>query len=126
MNEMYSEVREHLRRQHAMNKNEVHGKELPNRAYYYYNDNTQAEQNQGMSFFFKFKIFVFISSVMLFSCYLYGGQDIQKGARMVYDDLRATVSELEEEEPLVKEAVGYCRQGYHWIKDITKEYINEE
>lgn len=122
---MYFEVREHLRRQHAMNKNEVHGKGLPNHTDYYYSEGMSAEHS-GMSFSFKFKIFVFISSVMLFSCYLYGGQDIKKGARMAYDDLRATVSELEEEEPLVKEAIGYCRQGYHWIKDITKEYITEE
>ncbi|MCM1498850.1 MAG: hypothetical protein NC124_10340 [Clostridium sp.] len=125
MNEMYSEVREHLRRQHAMNKNEVHGREIPSRAGYYYYDSMQTEHT-GMSFFFKFKIFVFLSSVMLFSCYLYGGQDIKKGASMVYRDLRTTIAELEEEEPLVKEAIGYCRQGYHWIKDITQEYINEE
>lgn len=123
LNEMYSEVREHLRRQHDMNRNEVHGKGFPNHSYY---NDTASGQNPGISFFFKFKVFVFISSVMLFSCYLYGGQDIKKGAKMVYNDLRSTVSELEDEEPMVKEVIGYCRQGYHWIKDITNEYVNEE
>ena len=127
MNEAYQEVREQLRRQHAMNKNEVHGKEIPtSRAYFYGREIENEGQGSGISFAFKFKIFVFLCSVMLFSCYLYGGQDVKKGASMVYQELRATVINLEEEEPLVKEAVGYCRQGYYWIKDAAKEYMNEE
>lgn len=127
MNEAYQEVREQLRRQHAMNKNEVHGKEIPgNRTYYYYDDSKETPLNPGMTFSFKLKIFVFLCAVMLFSCYLYGGQDVKKGASMAYHDLRATMSELEEEEPLVKEAMGYCRQGYHWIKDRAQEYIDME
>jgi len=127
LNEAYQEVREQLRRQHAMNKNEVHGKEIPaNRFHYSYHDFADEQTNYGMNFLFKLKIFVFLCAVMLFSCYLYGGQDIKKGASMAYRDLRATVSELEEEEPLVKEVMGYCRQGYHWMKDTAQEYMDEE
>ncbi|MDE6435275.1 MAG: hypothetical protein K2L07_13715 [Lachnospiraceae bacterium] len=126
MNEAYQEVREQLRRQHAMNKNEVHGKEIPAiRSNYYKNDSADTQGDYGMTFSFKFKIFVFLCAVMLFSCYLYGGQDIKKGASMAYHELRTAVSILEEEEPLVKEVVGYCREGYHWMRDIAQEYIDE-
>ena len=43
LNEMYSEVREHLRRQHAINTKEVHGKDVDNsyKYSYYGYDETQ-------------------------------------------------------------------------------------
>ncbi|MCM1180777.1 MAG: hypothetical protein NC347_11005 [Clostridium sp.] len=127
MNEAYQEVREQLRRQHAMNKNEVHGKEIPAIRPAYYNSGYADEQGgYGMTFSFKLKILVFLCAVMLFSCYLYGGQDIKKGVSLAYHELRTAVAVLEEEEPLVKEVVGYCREGYHWIKDAAEEYMHEE
>ena len=84
MNEMYSEVREHLRRQHAMNTQEIHGKRLDNfPKYSYYGESEDlgdGAQNSFQTFLFKGKIILFLLCVMLFSCYLYGRQDIKKGA----------------------------------------------
>ena len=127
MNEMYSEVREHLRRQHAMNTQEIHGKRLDNFPKYSYygvdEDFGDCNRHSSKTFLFKGKIFLFFLCVMLFSCYLYGGQDLEKGAAMAWHDMCTQITRLEEKEPLVKDAMGYCRQGYHWVKDKTKEMV---
>lgn len=125
MNEMYSEVREHLRRQHAMNTQEIHGKRLDNFPKYSYygvdEDSGNTTRNSSKAFLFKVKILLFLLCVMLFSCYIYGGQDIKKGAAMAWKDMNSQITRLEEEEPLVKEAMGYCRKGYHWLKELTNQ-----
>ena len=77
-----------------------------------------------MSFSFKGKVFLFLLSVMLFSCYLYGGQDVKKGAVMVWNDMNTQITRLEEEEPAVKQAMGYIRKAYEEVKDFTRTYIN--
>jgi hypothetical protein len=123
LKEAYQEVREHLRRQHNINKCEVLGKKTPGR-YEVYEEERQPAPS-GMTFLFKLKIFVFLCCVMVFSCYLYGGQDVEKGAVMVFEDIRTEVNALEEEEPAVKEAMGYCRQGYHWVKDLAKDFLDK-
>lgn len=128
MNEMYSEVREHLRRQHAMNTQEIHGKNLDNSnkySYYGYNG-VQEEANDGTSwtFSFKGKVFLFLLCVMLFSCYLYGGQDVKKGAVMAWNDMSTQITRLEEEEPAVKQAMSYVRKAYKEVKDFTQTYMN--
>ena len=125
---MYSEVREHLRQQHAMNTQEIQGKNIDNSykyGYYEYND-AQGERNgsASLSFSFKGKVFLFLLSVMLFSCYLYGGQDVKKGAVMVWNDMNTQITKLEEEEPAVKQAMGYIRKAYEEVKDFTRTYIN--
>ncbi|MGN0155557.1 MAG: hypothetical protein ACI4A3_13980 [Lachnospiraceae bacterium] len=122
MNEMYSEVREHLRRQHAMNTQEIRGKNLDNSykyGYYGYNG-VQEDANGGTSwtFSFKAKVLLFLLCVMLFSCYLYGGQDVKKGAAMAWNDMSTQITKLEEEEPAVKEAMGYIRNAYKEVKEI--------
>lgn len=119
---MYSEIREHLRRQHAMNTQEIRGKNLDNSykyGYYGYNG-VQEDANGGTSwtFSFKAKVLLFLLCVMLFSCYLYGGQDVKKGAAMAWNDMSTQIAKLEEEEPAVKEAMGCVRNAYREVKEI--------
>lgn len=125
---MYSEVREHLRQQHAMNTQEIQGRNIDNSYKYGYSEynDAQGERNGGASwsFSFKGKVFLFLLSVMLFSCYLYGGQDVKKGAVMVWNDMNTQITKLEEEEPAVKQAMGYIRTAYEEVKDFTRTYIN--
>lgn len=128
MNEMYSEVREHLRQQHAMNTQEIQGKNIDNfyKYGYYGYDGVQGDMNGNTSwtFSFKGKVFLFLLCVMLFSCYLYGGQDVKKGAAMAWNDMSTQITRLEEEEPVVKQAMCYIREAYEEVKDFTKTYIN--
>lgn len=95
MNETYSEVREHLRQQHAMNTQEIRGKNIDNSYQYgYYGyDGVKEEGDTSWTFSFKGKVFLFLLSVMLFSCYLYGGQDIKKGAVMAWNDVNTQLTE---------------------------------
>lgn len=126
MNEMYSEVREALRRQHAMNRQEVRGKNIG--GYYRYRDydREQEENDTLQALTFKGKIVVFLLSVMLFSCYLYGGQDIKKGAVMAWNDINTQITKLEEEEPAVKQTMDYIRNAYSEIKDFAETYMGLE
>lgn len=128
MNEMYSEVREHLRRQHAMNTQEIRGKNIDNsyKYSYYEYDGVRGDTNGGTSwtFSFKGKVLLFLLCVMLFSCYLYGGQDVKKGAVMAWNDMNTQITRLEEEEPAVKQAMSYIRKAYEGVKDFTRTYMN--
>lgn len=127
LNEMYSEVREHLRRQHAKNTQEIHGKRLDNfPKYSYYGESEDLYNNTRGTFSLKGKILLFLLCVMLFSCYLYGGQDIKKGATLAWNDLNTQITQMEKDEPAVQEAMGYCRQGYRWVKSKIQEYIDTE
>lgn len=124
MNESYQTVKEQLRRQHTMNQNELHSKNLAFDSFRPFNQ-AHEEDEFGSNFGFKMKVLCFIGCVMLFSCYLYGGQDVKKGANMAYQDIKIAVLQLEEEEPIVKEAMAYCRQGYHKIRDAAANYLEE-
>ena len=105
MNEMYSEVREDLRRQHAMNTQEIQGKNIDNSYKYGYYEYDRVQGDTS-------------------SCYLYGGQDVKKGAVMAWNDMHTQITKLEEEEPAVKQAMRYMRKAYEEVKDFTKTYIN--
>ena len=123
---MYIEVREHLRQQHNINIQEIHGKKVDNfnKYRYYGNDDVEESGTQHCYSSFKLKSFVFIASVMLFSFYIYGGQDIEKGATMAWAEMKTQINKLEEEEPAVKEAVGYVRMAWDEIEDFAKTYMN--
>lgn len=122
MNDIYSEVLEHLRRQHAMNTQEIRGKNIDNshKYSYYGNNDAQEDADRSTSWTISFmgKIFLFLLCVMLFSCYLYGGQDVKKGAVMAWNEMNTQITKLEEKEPAVKEAMDYVRKAYKEVKEI--------
>ncbi len=124
MNEEYQEVREELRRQHAKNVSEVYGRgSQGNLSYSVMNE---LEKPVGFQIGFKLKVFCLLAGIMVFSLYIYGGQDVKKGADMAWKELTQTVAQLEEDEPLVEETISYCKKGYHWVKDtIDKMEITE-
>ncbi len=131
MNEMYSEVREHLRRQHAMNTQEIRGKSIDNSRInrYYGNDDISedAKQNKSSGFFsLKTKLFLFLCCFSLFACYLYGGQDVKKGATMMMNDIHAQITRLEGEQPAVKQAMDYLKNAYHEVKNITNTQTDRD
>ena len=126
MNEMYSEVREHLRQQHDANTMEIHGKKVDNfnKYRYYGNVSVNETEEHGSFLSFKAKVFIFVASVMLFSCYIYGGQDVEKGAKMAWSEMKNQISRLEEQEPAVKQAMSYVRKACDEVEDFTKTYFN--
>ncbi len=125
MNEMYSEVREHLRQQHAANTQEIYGKKVDNfNKYRYYGNGTEMEQTSSLAFSIKTKVCFFLIAVMLFSFYIYGGQDVERGANMAWNEMKEQITQLEKEEPAVKQAMHYVRQAYDEVEDFTKTYMN--
>ncbi len=125
MEERYSEVREYLRQQHTMNTEEIHGKKVDNLRNYRYYGNVDVKESkaQHAAVSFPMKALVFLASVMVFSCYIYGGQDVEKGAKMAFSEMKNQIHQLEEEEPAVREAMYYVRKTRDEVKDFTKTYF---
>lgn len=125
MNEMYSEVREYLRQQHAANTQEIYGKKVDNfNKYRYYGNGVEKEQTSFSSFSIMTKACFFFIAVMIFSFYIYGGQDVEKGANMAWNEMKEQIIQLEKEEPAVKQAMSYVRKAYDEVEDFTKTYMN--
>ncbi len=124
MDERYSQIRENLRQQHSNNTAEIHGKKVDNFSKYGYYGNDSFDEANNFSFSFKTKFFLFFVSVMLFSFYIYGEQDVEKGARKAWSEMKIQIIELENEDPTVKEAMGYVRKAYDEVEDFTKTYMN--
>lgn len=123
------EIREHLRKSHDQNTREVCqlGRN-PIYQYQYSGENYvrgAGEQYTSRTFFLKLKVFVFFAAVLTFSCYIYGGQDIEKGARKAFSEIKIEINHLEEKEPKVKEAMVYVRRAYHKMNDIAKDYMED-
>ncbi len=122
MNEFYAEIRENLRQQHAANEQEISVKKVDNfNKYRYYEDNGQIEQTGLTGFSIFFKSAVFFISVMLFSFYIYGGEDVKKGATMVWNDMKQQIIQLEQEEPIVKETMSYIRKAYSEVEAFRNQ-----
>lgn len=117
MNEEYQEVREELRRQHAKNVSEVYGR--GSQGNLSYSALNEQEKPVGFQIGFKLKVLCLLAGIMIFSLYIYGGQDVKKGADMAWKELTQTVAELEEDEPLVEETISYCKKGYHWVRNVV-------
>ena len=117
MNEEYQEVREELRRQHAKNISEVYGR--GSQGNISYSALNEQEKPVGFQIGFKLKVFCLLAGIMVFSLYIYGGQDVKKGADMAWKELTQTVAQLEEDAPLVEETISYCKKGYHWVRDAV-------
>ena len=125
MNEIYAEVREHLRQQHNANTQEIHGKKVDNfNKYRYYGNNGVEEIESIPMVSFKMKFLLFMSCVMLFSFYIYGGQDVEKGAKMAWSEMKTQVVKIEEEEPMVKQIMAYVRNACDEVRDFAKTYFN--
>lgn len=126
MNEIYTEVREYLRQQHDVNTQEIRGKKVDNfNKYGYYGNIGVEEGKKACSFFsYKTKVFIFLICVMLFSCYIYGERDVEKGAQMAWSEMKSQILELEKEEPTVKQAMYYVRKVCDEVEDFTKLYLN--
>lgn len=126
MNEMYSDVRERLRQQHLCNIQEITKSGYFNKSGYYDKNEVQEENKRKTSwtFSFKAKVFLLISCIMLFSCYLYGGQDVKKGAVMAFNEMNVQITELEEDSLVVKRAVSGIKTIYNDAKDFFKTYFN--
>ena len=125
MDKMYLELIEDLRQQHNTNVQQIHGKKLDNfnKYRYYGTDDVAKEENECWRPCI-FKMLIFISSIMLFSFYIYGGQDVKKGAQMAFFEMKTQIIKLENEEPAVKEAMGYVRKAYDEVEDFTDTYMN--
>lgn len=117
VNEEYQEVREELRRQHAKNVSEVYGRGSQGNVSY--SVMNELEKPVGFQIGFKLKVLCLLAGIMVFSLYIYGGQDVKKGADMAWKELTQTVAQLEEDEPLVEETISYCKKGYHWVRDAV-------
>ena len=117
MNEEYQEVREELRRQHAKNISEVYGR--GSQGNLSYSALNEQEKPVGFQIGFKLKVLCLLAGIMVFSLYIYGGQDVKKGADMAWKELTQTVAQLEEDAPLVEETISYCKKGYHWVRDAV-------
>ena len=124
MNEEYREVREELRRQHAKNVSEVYGR--GSQGNLSYSAMNEPENPVGFQIGFKLKVLCLLAGIMIFSLYIYGGQDVKKGADMAWKELTQTVAQLEEKEPLVEETISYCKKGYHWVRDVVDKMELED
>lgn len=124
---MYTEVRDYLRQQHVMNTEEIHGKKVDNfKNYRYYEKDVVKNEKTGSSFFsIMFKTFFFLTCVMVFSFYIYGEQNVGKGASMAWDELKEQIVQMENEKPAVKQTMSYIRKVYDEVEDFAKTYINE-
>ena len=132
MEDQYLEIRDYLRKQHNANVSEVRGREHGNTYVYHYDDtmddaDTKNHDRRPSAFsnlVFLGKVFVFLAAVLLFSFYLYGGQDLKKGAKMALRDANVEIVKLENENETVKETMGYVRTALHKTKDFVGEYID--
>ena len=124
MNEEYREVREELRRQHTQNMNEVYGK--GSQGNLSYSSMNEPENPSGFQVEFKLKVLCLFAGIMIFSLYIYGGQNVKKGADMAWNELTQTIEQLEEKEPIVKETISYCKKGYNTVRDVMEQIYPSE
>lgn len=69
---------------------------------------------------------VFLVAVLMFSCYIYGGQDLKKGAGMAIDEINGHIVSLEQDNDTVKETMSHVRSVWNKVKDFSKEHIIHE
>lgn len=131
MENQYFEIRDYLRKQHNANVSEVRGRYHGNGYVYHYDDvdegnDEHAERRRPSAFsnlVFFGKVVVFLAAVLLFSCYIYGGQDLKKGAGMALKDANTEIAKLEDENETVRETMGYVRTAWRKVKDAAGEYM---
>lgn len=121
MDDTYKEVQRKLRQQQMMNDQELRirkGERLVDGRY------EELQEESGISL--GSRILLFVVCIMLFSCYLYGGQDVKKGAMMAWSEMTGQFSQLEEERPAVRQVMHYIRKARDEVKELTNTYRNQE
>ena len=133
MENQYAEIRDYLRKQHNANVTDVRGRYHGNGYVYNYEDMEDNHKDDGKyrpsafsNLIFLGKVMVFLAAVLLFSCYIYGGQDLKKGAGMALHDANTEIIKLENENETVRETMGYVRNAWHKTKDFVGEYIDND
>ncbi len=130
MDEMYTEIRDQLRKCHDKNTQDVYLRNKNPVYQYHYNQNrdVQGNPNQRTSWAFSltFKTLLFLGCVFTFSCYIYGGQDLEKGANRAFNELKAQIRVLEDKDPNIKEAMVYVRKAYHEVYQLADTYFMEQ
>ena len=86
----------------------------------------EPEKPVGFQIGFKLKVLCLLAGIMVFSLYIYGGQDVKKGADMAWNELTQTIEQLEEKEPIVKETISYCKKGYNTVRDVMEQIYPSE
>ncbi|MCR5702909.1 MAG: hypothetical protein K6G76_12310 [Lachnospiraceae bacterium] len=132
MEDRYNDIRNYLRNQHNANSVEVHSR-YQGRSYAYHYDDVATTDNFAKKppkhpvsgFVFWGKIAVFILSVLTFSCYIYGGQDLKKGFRMAVSDTNDQIVKLEQDNETVRETMTQVRNVWHNVRDFAGEYFKE-
>lgn len=135
LEDQYNEIRDYLRKQHNANRSEVHGRNHGNGYVYQYYDediydnryDRQKERRKALpDIIFLGKIMVFLVAVLMFSCYIYGGQDLKKGAGMAIDEINGHIVSLEQDNDTVRETMSHVRSVWNKVKDFSKEHIIHE
>lgn len=127
MDERYHEIRESLRKSHFQNTREVYQRER-SPIYQYNYSGRQYVQDENMNqaswaFSLKGKGFFMVLFVLFFSCYLYGGKNIQKGANMAITELENSIFAVEQKYPQVQETICVLKETYRNICDFAEEYM---
>lgn len=130
MDEMYHQIRENLRKNHYQNTQEVSQRERNPIYQYHYNGNRYAQEeysnHTSWAFFLKIKLLIVFGCILAVSCYIYGGQDIKKGADMAITECTETLHSVEEKHPKVKQTITYIKNTYNDVCHFANEYITVE
>ena len=134
MEEQYNDIREYLRKQHDVNRNEVRSRYRLNRYNYHYDDefydneySDKCEKNRSRSnLIFLFKIITFLVAVLTFSCYIYGGQNLKNGFEMAVSETCEQIEKLERDNETVRETMAGVRNVWHKVKDFKTEWRKNE
>ncbi len=126
LDERYNEIREYLRKQHSANRNDVRLRYHSNGYICHYeedeyNDNKVTQNKSGSDFLFFFKIILFLVAVLTFSCYIYGGQNLQSGFDMAVSEAYEQIEKLERDNETVRETMAGVRSVWHKVKDFAGE-----
>lgn len=121
MDDAYKEVLRRLRQQQMMNDQELRLRKGERLA-----DDRCEELQEESGISLGSRIVLFVVCIMLFSCYLYGGQDVKKGAMMAWSEMAGQISRLEEERPAVRQVMHYMRKARDEVKELANTYRDQE
>lgn len=121
MKDSYREIQNNLRQQTISNAYLIDQKCAKSNPY-----NNQMKRKDSSIQTHCFKLIGVLSFFFIFTCYLYGGQDIKAGFHKFYHDLTYEIKQLEHQSPVIKETIGVCKRGYHYLRSKTEAIQNEK